>query len=458
MSGQMRVDVDPLRRAIAGEVITSDEPGWDAARQPWSLTAEQHPALVVLARAVDDVAATVRFASANGLRVAPQSTGHGAPSMGALSDAILLRTGRLNGVTVDPASRAAKVQAGARWREVIAPAAEHGLACLHGMSGGVGVAGYTLGGGLGWLARREGFASSHVRSFDVVTADGEQRHVDCEQDPELFWALRGGGGRPAMVTALELELFPLRQAFAGALMWPIERASEVVQAYQSWIAAVPDAITSTIKLVRFPPLPQVPDPLRGKQLVAITLAFTGDEAEGKEIVAPLRTVAATYLDTLAMLPAPALGEISGDPQDPVPGVGTGMLLDALTPQAAETYVELAGPEAQTPLVSLEIRHLGGALRSGTPDPGAAGALESEVIVGGQGLAVTPDAGVAVRAALEAASYRLAPWISERRTLLNFAEEGLHVCDCFSPEVTDRLARITATFDPDGLFVANHELS
>jgi FAD binding domain len=448
------VSVEQLRGAIAGTVVRSSDPDWDASRQAWNLTADQHPAFVVRAGAVGDIAATVRFAAANGLRVAVQATGHGATSLGELEDAVLLRTSELDGVVVDPKAQTARVQAGAQWRGVIVAAAQHGLVGLHGMSGGVGVAGYVLGGGIGWLARREGFASTHIRSFEVVTADGEERTVDREHEPDLFWALRGGGGGQAIVTALELELFELREAFGGAVLWPIDRASEVVGAYRAWIATAPDTVTSTLKLIRFPPLPAIPEPLRGRALVAITLAFTGGEAEGAELVAPLRAVAAPYLDTLAVVPASALGDLSGDPQDPTPGLGRAMLFDTLTASAAEAFVELAGPDADTPLTALELRHLGGALRSPTPDPGAAGPLASEALIYGVGAASTPEAGAAVKAALTTMSDRLAPWVGARRTLLTFAEEpGLRYA--FTDPVADRLAQITARYDPAGLLVANH---
>jgi len=447
--------VEQLRDAIDGTVLTASDPGWDAARQAWNLTVDQHPALIVRAGALEDVAATVRFAAAGGLRVAVQATGHGATSLGGLEGAVLLQMSELDGVAVDPDARTARVQAGARWRQVIAAAAEHGLVGLHGMSGGVGVAGYVLGGGIGWLARREGFASSHVRSFEVVTADGNQRIVDIGHEPQLFWALRGGGGGQAIIATFELELFELREAFAGSLFWPIEQAGELVHAYRAWIATVPDTLTSTLKLIRFPPLPAVPDPLRGRALVAITLAFTGGEAEGAELVAPLRGVAAPYLDTLAIVPATALGDISGDPQDPTPGLGRAVLLDTFTEAAADAFVELAGPGSDTPITSLEIRHLGGALRSSTPDPGAAGPLDSEILIHAAGAAPTPEASVAIATWLETMSERLAPWVAARRTLLTFDEEEPGLRHSFTDATADRLARIIARYDPGGLILANH---
>jgi UDP-N-acetylenolpyruvoylglucosamine reductase len=449
------VDLGRLRDAIAGDVVIQGDSGWDAARQAWNLAADQHPAVVVLAAGVPDIVATVRFARANGIRVAPQSTGHGATSLGDLAGTILLRTSRVNGVAVDPAAGTATAEAGARWHQVIPPAAEHGLVGLHGMSGSVGVAGYTLGGGIGWLSRSYGFASSHVRSLEVVTADGEQRHVDAGHERDLFWALRGGGGGQAIVTSIEFELFELREAFAGALMWPIERASEIVHAYREWTSTAPDAVTSTFKLVRFPPLPEVPDPLRGRELTAITLAFIGSESDGTKLVAPLRAIAAPYLDTLAPVPGAALGDLAGDPQDPLPGIGGTLLLDQFTAQAADAFVELAGPQAETPLTSLEIRHLGGALARATPDPSAAGPLEAQALVYGVGTLVSPEVGVMLHQALDAVKERLTPWTGVRGTLLTFDEQGAGLRGSFTPEIGDRLASVTAEYDPAGLFVANH---
>jgi FAD binding domain len=449
------VNVGRLRAALAGDVVVDADPAWDEARQAWNLVADQRPALVVRASETQDIVATTRFARESGLRVAVQSTGHGAASLGDLAGSILLRTDRLAGVTIDTAAGVARVQAGARWRDVVAPAADHGLACLHGFSGEVGVAGYTLGGGIGWLARREGFASSHVRSLDVVTADGEHRHVDAGHERDLFWALRGGGGTPVIVTSLELELFALREAFAGSLLWPIEQATEIVHAYREWVATVPDALTSTVRLMRFPALPAVPEPVRGRALVSITLVLAGAGAEGNDLVAPLRATAAPYLDTLAMVPASALGDVSGDPDGPQPGIGDAILLRTLTAEAVDALVDLAGPEVQSPLTQLEIRHLGGALRSSAPDPGAAGPLEAEALVYGVGVPVTPQVGEAITSALVAVRERLAPWTTERSTLLTFDEREPGLRHALEPDVADRLAAIASAYDPDGLFLANH---
>ncbi len=435
-------------------MIAPGDAGWETARQAWNLTADQRPALIVFAESVADIAATVRFAAADGLRVAPQSTGHGATSIGDLAGTILLKTSRLAGVEVDPVARVARVEAGALWSDVVGPAAEHGLVGLHGLSGTVGVAGYTLGGGIGWLSRREGFASSHVRAFEVIGGDGEARRIDADSDPDLFWALRGGGGRPAIVTSFEFGLFELSTAYAGALMWPLEEAETILGAWREWIQTVPEQLSSTLRLLRFPPLPAIPEPLRGRQVVAVILAFTGGEDRGAELVAPLRAVAPPYLDTLATVPAPALAEIAGDPKGPVPALGHAFLIDDLDAGATAAILELAGPGVDTPLRAVEIRHLGGALREPAVDPGAAGKLAAEAIVYSTGAAVTPELDAAIRAAQRVVVDRLLPFSGPRDTLLTFDEQRpWH--DAFEPGIAERLEAIWRAADPDGVLIANH---
>ena len=268
-------DQSSLEQGLAGDVVGPDDAGWTAARAAWNLAADQHPALVVMAAGPQDVAATLGYAAEHGLRVAPQGTGHGAPSLEALDETILLRTTRLGGVEIDSSARTARVGAGAVWDDVVGPAAKHGLAALHGFSGGVGVAGYTLGGGLGWLGRSRGLAANAVTGLDVVLTDGRALRVDDQREPELFWALRGGGGLGAVVTALELELFPLSEAYAGHIAWPLEQAPEVVDAYRSWTNDLPEELTSTIRLMHYPPAPELPPELRGHAFALVTLIFDG---------------------------------------------------------------------------------------------------------------------------------------------------------------------------------------
>ena len=239
--------------SINGTFHTPDDEGFDAARQAWNLAADQRPAAVAYASGVDDVAAAVRMAAERGLRVAVQGTGHAAAPMGDLAGTLLLKTMHMTGLEVDPGARRARVEAGVRWGDVAVAAGEHGLVALHGSSPDVGVVGYSLGGGLGWLARRHGLACNSVVAAEVVTADGELRRVGPDEEPDLFWALRGGGGAFAAVTALEFELVPLTEVYAGWLVWEADAGGEVVHAFREWSRGAPRDITTSLRFLHLPP-------------------------------------------------------------------------------------------------------------------------------------------------------------------------------------------------------------
>ncbi|MEE2037091.1 FAD-binding oxidoreductase [Nocardiopsis sp. CT-R113] len=207
-------DLDDLRGMLRGRVLVAGEEGFDGASRAWNLAVDQPVAAVVEAADADDVSALVRHARRSGLTVAVQPTGHGAS--GAVEGVVLLRTGALDGVEVDPVRRIARVGAGVSWGRVQEAAAAHGLTGLPGSSPVVGVTGYTLGGGLSWFGRRHGWAADSVRAFEVVDAEGERARVDAVSDPDLFWALRGGGGDFAVVTAMEFDLYPAPELYGGA--------------------------------------------------------------------------------------------------------------------------------------------------------------------------------------------------------------------------------------------------
>jgi hypothetical protein len=288
----------------------------------------------------------------------------------------------------------------------------------------------------------------------VITADGRAQTVSADSEPDLFWALRGGGGTFAVVTALEFELVELREVYAGQLMWPLELAPQVVDAYREWTAGAPDDLAATIKLMRVPPIPDVPEPLRGRELVAVGMSVLGDEATCRDIAAPMRDVAPRYMDTVQTIPASGLSFVAGDPPDPVPGQGDGILVTELTPEAAEAYVELAGPGATTPLLFVELRQFGGALARSSLDHGAADAFDAGFGCYSVGMTLSPEMQQANTAALAEVKERMAPWTAPK-TQLNFAETQPGTRDSFPDATADRLARIKADYDPDGLIVGNH---
>src|SRR3954454_18645741 len=226
-----------LQSRLHGQVLTDTDEAWDSARQTFNFLHDQRPAAVIRPANADDVAETVRYAAQRGLRVAPQSTGHNAGPMDGLEDALLVRTDALQDVEIDVGSRRARVGSGARWAGVADLASDAGLAALHGSSRDVGIAGYSLGGGMGWLARKHGLQANALTAVEIVTADGELRRIDHDNETDLFWAIRGGGGNYGVVTALEFELFPVPDLYAGALFFPFERAPEVMHTWHELVSA-----------------------------------------------------------------------------------------------------------------------------------------------------------------------------------------------------------------------------
>jgi FAD/FMN-containing dehydrogenase len=429
------------------------EPGYPAG--VFNLCVEQRPAAVARPADAGEVAAAVRWAREGGLRVAPQRTGHNAAPLGDLSRTLLLRTDAMTRVELDVPGRRARVEAGARWEDVVPAASEHGLAALHGSTPDVSVTGYSLGGGLGWYARKHGLAANHVLAVELVDADGELRRVDRETDPELFWAVRGGGGSFGVVTAIEFALLPIPEVHAGALFFPVERAREVLHAWHAFTADVPEEVTSVGRILRFPPLPEIPEPLRGNAFALVEAVVLGTRAEADAILAPLRALG-PVMDTFATVPPAGIAELHMDPREPMPYAGDHQLVSALPPAAIDALVDVAGAGSGSTMVSFELRHLGGALARRAPGAGALASLAGEFCSFAVG--VTPDAAAA--AALEADFARVRAVLDpyDAGAYLNFTERAASPGRFFDAATLAGLARVRAAVDPDGRFHANHQVA
>ena len=272
-----------LRLGIPAErVVLRGEAAYDAARIPWNVAVDQRPYAVAGPRTAAEVSAVVRAATEAGLRIAPQSTGHNAGPLGLqdLDDVVVLRTSELSSAVSDPARGVVRVGGGTVWEPAVDAAATHGRAVLHGSSPDVGVAGYSLGGGIGWYARRLGLATNSLTAVELVVSDGTLVRASAEENPALFWALRGGGGSFGVVTALEMQSYPIETAYAGHLMWDISRTEDVLRAWSAWAPTAPDEITTAFRVLRMPPLEDVPEFLRGRQLVDIDGAVLGSDERG----------------------------------------------------------------------------------------------------------------------------------------------------------------------------------
>ena len=446
-----------LQERCGGIVHLPDDPAYDAVRLPWNVAVDQRPAAVAMPTNAADVAAVVRAAAAVGLRVAPQSTGHGAAALvqHRLDDVVLLRTLHLTDVTVDPERQVARVGGGVLWQDVVAAAAEHGLAALHGSSHDVAVAGYSLGGGIGWYARKLGLAASSVTAVELVTADGQIVRADAENHSDLFWAVRGGGGSFGVVTALELRLYPIADVFAGMMLWDISHAEPVLRHWAEWSAQAPDEVTTSFRIMRFPPMPELPDFLRGRELVVVDGAVLGDDTFGAEQVAGLRSLG-PEMDTFARVPASSLTTLHMDPPGPTPNVGGHAMVGELDDAAVDAFLEAFGPGAETALLFAELRQLGGALGRPAEGGGALSCLDGSHCAFFVAIAPTPEIARAGEESVHAAIEALRPW-SNGRSFLNFAEGPNETSTAFRESSWERLRAVRAQVDPTELFVANHRV-
>lgn len=444
-----------LAETCRGYVHLPGDPGYDAGRTPWNVAAQLRPVAVAAPRTVTETARVVREAAALGLRVAPQATGHAAGPLAAhrLDDVVLVRTALLDGVYVDPDRRIARVEAGATWEQVVDAAAPYGLTALHGSAPDVGVVGYTLGGGLSWYARKHGLAAGTIRAAEVVDASGEVVRTDATCRPDLLWALRGGGGSFGVVTMLEIGLLPIADAVAGMMLWDIAHAETVVRTWADWCAAAPEEVTTSLRLMRFPPTPELPDFLRGRAVVIVDGAALLDDDRAAEVLAPLRNLG-PELDTFARVPSASLVRLHMDPEQPTPSEGGGLVLDRLDEDAVSAFLAAAGAASPTQLLLAELRHIGGAVARTGSDEGALPGLPGSHVLLLVGVAASPEMAAAARADVERVLGALAPW-SNGRQFLNLAERPVDPSTGYGPEAWTRLCTVRADVDPHGVFLANH---
>lgn len=439
------------------EVHLPGEEGYDAARTPWNLAVDQRPAAVAVPRDATEVAAVVRAATAAGLRVAPQSTGHGAGPLAdcRLADVVLLRLSQFTGVTVDPEARVARVVGGTQWRDVLAATAPYGLTALHGSAPDVAVAGYILGGGLSFYGREHGLAANSVRSVDIVLHDGTIAHASATEHPELFWAVRGGGGNLGVVVAIELELLPYADVFAGMLLWDRARAAEVVPAWVEWTATAPESVTTALRVMSFPPVPGLPPFLSGRDVVVIDGAVLEDDDTAAGLLAPLRALD-PEIDTFARISAQDLVLVHMDPPAPTPAVGDHSVLGALDPAAVAAFLGQVGDGTTSGLRFAELRHMGGAIARPAAGGGALSHIPGEYALFCVAVAPTPQAVVAGRSAAFAVVRSMSAW-SRPVLVPTFTENRVDSGRLFDGEDWARLCHVRDAVAPGGVFVANHAL-
>jgi FAD/FMN-containing dehydrogenase len=425
-----------LRSAVRGRVLLPGDDAFPDAAKPWNLAVEQPVAAVVDAEDADDIAALVRHASDNGLAVAAQPSGHGAT--GDVDGVILLRTGRLDELHVNPGARTARAGAGVTWGRVQAVAGPHGLTGLPGSSPVVSVAGYTLGGGLSWFGRAHGWAADSVTAFDIVDAGGHRARVTAKSDAELFWALRGGGGDFAIVTALEFDLHPAPELYGGRVLWPGDRAPEVLAAFRDVTEDAPDELTVWVDLLHFP---------GSAPLVAMDVTYLGDPAEGQALLRSLADIGTPISDSRTAMPVADLGAITAEPTAPGPGLARGELLTELTDATIKSLLA----EPIQPLLTVQLRHLGGAL--GRPSDSPHGPLTEPYALYLFGVPATPATATAIRARQDDLIADLGPYLSGRKPFTYLAP-GETAAAAFTPGALTRLRTIKRNRDPKGVLRGN----
>jgi FAD/FMN-containing dehydrogenase len=443
------VDASAVRDAVGGRVYVAGEGGYEAARLPWQRRLDPHPALIVEAANASDVRTALRFAREQNLPIAVQSTGHGAVRVP--DGGLLLKTSPMNSVAIDAGRRVARVGGGTLWSDVIAAAAPHGLAPLSGSSPTVGVTGYTLGGGAAWLSRLYGFAADSVRNFELVTAEGELVTASASEHPDLFWALRGGSGNFGVVTSLEFELYPVASVYAGVAMFDSARAAEAMSVYRDWALDEPDESSTALVLAQMPPLPELPEPVRGRRVLMLRAFYVGTAEEAQRALAPLYEAAGTPLldgmratsfpDAAAMLPPPP-------------------------PAISEMHIELfrelpdevidAAVEGADGVMGIELRHWGGEMARPGEDAGPIGhrQVPFSMVVGGQ--AATPDDAERMMAGVRTVADKLRPHATGGSSL-NFLGDPSRTADAYTEANYQRLRQVKAAYDPDNVFAANHNI-
>ena len=440
-----------LRNAGVTRVLAPADPGYASETSGFDLGLACLPDLVVAAQMPADVATAVAVASERGERLTILGSGHG--RLHEIRGGVAISMRALASVEVDTGKRSARIGAGATWEPVLTATAPHGLAPLCGSAPAVGVAGYLLGGGLGPLARTYGFSADHIQDVNIVTpADGGVT-VTAESDPDLFWALRGGKGGLGVVTAVTIGLLPLTEVYGGALYFGAADVPGVLAAYTEWSPALPESTTASIALLRLPESDALPDAIRGQRVAHVRVASTDAPTSAERQLAAIRAVARPLLDTIGRLPYERIGTIHGDPVTPMHVANGSAALATFDADTVADLLEVAGPQTDTPLSSVEIRTLGGAVARQAPVPNAVGGRSAAHNLN---VYAAPDPALGDSERLAAARSVLDSVTQWRASieLINFvgrANQADAVLRSWSPGQNDRLDTIRSWHDPAGMF-------
>ena len=450
-SGASAADWDSLRLVVSGRLVTPSDADFQDVRTPWIVNVDQQPAAVLEVAHVGDVVEAVRFAAAHGTSVSVQPTGH-APRT-TLDGTLLLRTGALHGIEVDRVRGTVSVGAGVKWGELCTALEGTGLMALAGSNPDPSVVGLILGGGVSWFTRAHGFTANSVVSFDVVDPSGELVHVTRASDPDLFWALRGGGGDFGIVVRLELALFHAPEMYGGQLLWPVEHAPVVLKAFRDLALVAPRELTLWAHVMHFPPIPDVPEPLRGRSFVNVAATYLGSEQMANILLWSLRDAAPVEMDLMRVITPGSLDAVAAEPTEPMPALEHSMLLTGLDDAAIDDLCAAVSDPRLCPLMLVQIRGLGGAFADDGTAGGAVRPVTEPFQVLALGVPAVPELAEAIPHAFSAVDAALGRLASGHR-MPNFVGEGQDDATGYDAERLARLQEIKRERDPQGVIRSN----
>lgn len=450
--------VAELRRTVRGEVVTPEDPGYETHRRVWNGSIDRHPRAIVRCTGVEDVRAALAFGRRHGLPIALRGGGHSFPGLSTCDGGLLIDLRPMAHISVDPERREASVQPGVLIGELDEQTQRHGLAVPAGIVSHTGVAGLTLGGGLGWLMRRHGLTIDQLAGATLVTADGEQVHAAEDENADLFWGLRGGGGNFGVVTEFEFRLVPVGpQVFAGAAFWPVDQSEGLLRFYRDWAGNAPDELMTIVVQRLAPALPVVPPELVGRPVIAVAACYAGDVEEGERTLRPLRAYGAPVLDLFQ--PKPFVEHQAMF--DPSFRRGCWYYVRScdvaqLTDEVIEVMAEY-GQRITSPLSSLALWQMGGAVARVGDDATAFNGRRAGYTFNINGNTETADGFEEQRQWARDYWTALSPF--HQSVYVNFLmEEGQErIRQAYSAETFDRLTALKQKYDPTNVFRLNQNI-
>src|SRR5262245_46021050 len=456
----MQTQLDDLEARLEGSLLHADDDGWSDAVLVWNGMVAKSPALVVRPATSADVAATIAFARAHKLLISIKGGGHNIAGTSMAPGGLTLDLSAMSAITVDAPAKLAHVGPGCRLQDVDRATQKHGLATVLGFISEVGVGGLTLGGGLGYLARRFGWTVDNLEEVEIVTADGEIRTASRGENADLFWALRGGGGNFGVVTRFSYRLHPVGpMVYGGLIAWPFERADKILDAYRRITTEAPRELAVWMMLINAPPAPFVPEEWHGRRICAMVVCYSGDLDDTEEVLAPIRALRGPIVDVLQHWPYTQQQSFLDDTEPK--GAHYYWKTDYLSELSDELLSTTRDLFAECPIPGAELGflHLGGALNEHGEDDGAVGNRDARYVMGTLGM-WEPD---------EPQAEAFTEWVRHAwtevrpfttgRTYINFQtadEDDDRIRETYGDNF-DRLLAIKKKYDPDNLFRVNRNI-